>query len=249
MDSQFGLITGAAGCGKTYTVRQQLNEDSGWGLLTATTGVAARNLGDNVPTIHSALGFFDITSLRTLSMNGDLAKAMRKVKKHHERIVIDEASMLTREALQVLHNNAEAVGLGLWLVGDFLQLPPIVRNDETPSPWWAFQALCWPSFANNTRWLTTNYRQSNPEFLAGLNHLRSGHGNAATATFRRCGVNFTRQLDYKFPGVTIVATNRVRGEFNDRMYAALDETEVIYQSERWGKQPSAITQNRPVIIT
>lgn len=232
------FVTGAAGCGKTYAVRAKIDADPTWGLLTATTGVAARNLGDSVPTLNSALGFFDLASLRRLSARGDITHAMRRISKRHARLVIDEASMLTREALEILHENASKVGLGLVLVGDFLQLPPVVVDNETERPWWAFQANCWNAFSENLVWLQKNHRQTDALFLDGLNHLRAQRGSEALARFKQCGVNFTTQaeLDYRFPGTTIVGTNAMRQSFNARMYGSLTGGEFIYRAERWGKQ-------------
>lgn len=64
--SKFIFITGPAGSGKTYVAREAINCKPKWGLLAATTGVAARVLGTNVhgevKTVNSTVGFFDIDS-------------------------------------------------------------------------------------------------------------------------------------------------------------------------------------------
>ncbi|HZR66598.1 MAG TPA: AAA family ATPase [Terriglobales bacterium] len=229
------FVTGAAGCGKTYQVRERLRANPKWGLLTATTGIAARNLGDGVPTVHSALGFFDLPSLRKLSESRCLLDNMQSIADRYERLVIDECSMLLRESLDIIFEAAEQAQLSLVLVGDFLQLPPVIQGDM-PKPWWAFQANCWPTFAQNTIWLTKNHRQDNSAFLAGLNFLREGKGGPAKQVFKACGVHFTSQIDYKFPGTTIVATNKVREEFNKRLYNAIYEPELTFRTMRWGKQ-------------
>lgn len=235
---KYGVITGQAGCGKTHTIQQIVKDDPSWGLLTATTGVAARNLGGNVPTVHSALGFFDLASLRRLHANGDLAWNMQDLAKRRERVIIDEVSMLTREALEILTAASTETDLGIILSGDFLQLPPVVvDHEETPKPWWAFEAAAWDIYyAPNTWMLTKSYRQSHPVFLDGLRKLRGGNGSGALDLFKRCNVNFTDRLDYKFPGTSIVATNRLREEFNARMYSSLSSKEITYKSTRWGNQ-------------
>jgi ATP-dependent DNA helicase PIF1 len=233
-----GFITGPAGSGKTYNIRKVIEENPEWGLLTATTGVAARNLGDNVPTVHSALGFYDLQSLRRLHEMGDLVLNMSEIAKHHRVIVIDEVSMMLAEMLEILTEASTQSGLGIILSGDFLQLPPVVTNiEETPKPHWAFHASCWDiHYAPNTCVLEKTHRQSNTHFIEGLRALRAGRGAAALNSFKRCGVQFTDTLDYRFPGTSIVATNRERESFNERMYRSLLTPEKRFTATRWGKQ-------------
>jgi ATP-dependent DNA helicase PIF1 len=234
----YGFVTGPAGSGKTYNIRKLIEENPKWGMLTATTGVAARNLGDNVPTVHSALGFYDLRSLRRLHNMGDLVLNMSEIAKNHSVIVIDEVSMMLAEMLEILTEASEQAGLGIILSGDFLQLPPVVTDlEETPEPHWAFHASCWDTrYAENTCVLEKTQRQSHPQFIEGLRALRAGRGDAALSLFKRCGVRFADALDYRFPGTSIVATNRMRESFNERMYRSLLTQEKRYTASRWGKQ-------------
>ena len=55
------FLTGAAGTGKTYMVREQIANDPTDGVLSATTGIAAVNL--NTVTLNSLLKYFDTDSL------------------------------------------------------------------------------------------------------------------------------------------------------------------------------------------
>jgi len=69
MTSPFIFVTGPAGSGKTFLVREAINLSSKWGVLSATTGVAALVLGTDViggdvKTVHSTVGFFDADSLK-----------------------------------------------------------------------------------------------------------------------------------------------------------------------------------------
>jgi len=104
-------------------------------------------------------------------------------------------------------------------------------------PHWAFHASCWDTrYAENTCVLEKTHRQSHPQFVEGLRALRAGRGDAALSLFKRCGVRFADALYYRFPGTSIVATNRVRESFNERIYRSLLTQEKRYTSSRWGKQ-------------
>src|SRR5207302_2058481 len=88
------FLTGEAGTGKTYELQRRIREDYSYGLLGATTGIAAVNLGTR--TIHSALGFYDTTSLEDNFRMGYLQARLRKIALEEglRNIVIDEISMM-----------------------------------------------------------------------------------------------------------------------------------------------------------
>src|SRR5438552_12506380 len=51
------FVCGRAGSGKSFWCKTQIAADSSWGLLCATTGIAAVNL--DATTINSQLAYFD----------------------------------------------------------------------------------------------------------------------------------------------------------------------------------------------
>ncbi len=238
IDFRYGMVTGAAGSGKTYRIRKILETDSSWGLVTATTGAAARVLGAKVPTIHSALGFFDQESLERRYADGTLARNIRTLRAKYDRIIIDEASMLTAEMFDVILLACEAEGMGLVLVGDFLQLPPITKDFKSPS--WLFQSKHWSRFSQNTLTLQTQYRHTNVDFVTGLNHLRAGRGELALPYLLQAGVTFAPVPSIgkpdDFDGVVIVATNSSKDVIDHKRYDAIESEEMTYNTERWGRQ-------------
>jgi ATP-dependent DNA helicase PIF1 len=241
VDFRYGMVTGAAGSGKTYNIRKILENDSSWGLVTATTGPAARVLGSGVPTIHSALGFFDQASVERAYADGTLRKNIRTRRMKYDRIIIDEASMLSSEMFDPILLACEAEDMGLILVGDFLQLPPVTENFKPPA--WLFKSKHWARFTQsgkNVTRLQTQYRHTNADFVKGLNHLRAGKGGAALPHLQKAGVTFpsvpTVGNPDDFDGVVLTATIAARDNINRRRYDAIDEKEVTYNTERWGKQ-------------
>jgi hypothetical protein len=165
--------TGAAGTGKTYQARTLIAENPSEGLLCATTGIAGVNLG--TVTINSQLRYFDTDSMINAFVSGRLVTRLAKIAQSYRNLYIDEVSMMPAEQLDTLYqavreaNQRKSVtkgrnpeGLGLVLVGDLCQLPPIKAR-------WIFEADCWPEFDAGTQTLTKNWRQGNGAFLDAIN--------------------------------------------------------------------------------
>ena len=137
------FLTGQPGSGKTHTVNRYVRElqlqDVGY-AYTASTGIAATH-GDGA-TIHawSGIGVREALTRRDLdllSTNRRLAARIEKTKV----LIIDEISMLPARALSLVDavcrhirgQQAPFGGLQVVLVGDFFQLPPVVRRDRDES--------------------------------------------------------------------------------------------------------------------
>lgn len=255
LDKKFMFITGEAGSGKTWLVREAIKLNPKWGMLTATTGAAAQVLSNGsdepVKTINSALGFFAEDSIFMAMKRGSLRKTLKYFKTKYEHIVIDECSMLKPGILAPIIYECAKVGMGLVLVGDFLQLPPVEKNHE-PAQGLIFDMPQWEQyFEPNSIRLTTQYRQQG-DFLKAMNCLRAGKGAEAIPLLKSAGAHFLPQGDKSyldigtqksiFAGKTysgttmIVATNARRDLFNQKAYAALTGPEYVYETERDGEQ-------------
>jgi ATP-dependent DNA helicase PIF1 len=227
-------ICGSAGTGKTYRIKAAIAEDSSWGMLCATTGIAAVNL--DAITLNSALKYFDTDSLRDAYLNGRLARALHDIALDHRRLVIDEVSMMDAQQLQLIRRALEDANayrdlpapMGLTLVGDFAQLPPVRAQ-------WAFEADCWGEFAANTTRLDKVWRQDEAAFLAALNAARAGDGNLAADTLTRAGVDWATSLDTEYEGTTIIPKNDAVDRYNWMKLDAMAGTRITVPSRRWGK--------------
>jgi len=160
-------VTGGAGCGKTYVFKKALEERPGFAQLAASTGIAGVNLGTT--TINQVLKYFNTESLYDAYQSGLLQKHLRQVRKYNRFLVVDETSMIPYQqldlflwALDEINDDVEDdERLGLVLVGDFCQLPPVPgnlivagkpvltkdgqRNVKEPTPW-AFKSELWERF-------------------------------------------------------------------------------------------------------
>ncbi len=234
------FITGPAGTGKSFRVMEQVRQDPKFGVVCATTGVAAVNLGSI--TINSLLKYFNTDSLRDAYINGNLSHALADiVRGGHHNLIIDEISTMDAEQLDIIYLSAQQVAtykslkhpLGIIAVGDFLQLSPIKAR-------WAFEADCWPKFEANTTRLTTFYRQSDPEFLKALALARRGDPYAAPA-LQKAGVEFSGKLgriNDDFPGTTILPLNKQVDRHNALALQRVKGKSLVIRSVRWGEQRS-----------
>jgi ATP-dependent DNA helicase PIF1 len=226
----FEFITGTAGTGKTFLARSIADEHYG-AELCATTGIAAVNLGAGVTTLNSKLGYFDTASLRDSWTTGNLTRRLgRLIDRDVSRLIVDEVSMMDVEQLIILcaalDELKEAhVHMGLTLVGDFCQLPPIKAT-------FAFETEVWPRFRENMTILKDIRRQTDLEFIGALQAVRRGDRLKAVEYF---GDKLERVTDPDYPGPTILAKNLEVERFNLLRHAKLPTTERYrWTSSRWG---------------
>lgn len=231
------FVTGAAGTGKTYQVRELIRNDPREGVLCATTGIAGVNLG--TVTINSLLRYFDTESLINAFVSGRLVTRLAKLAQSYRNLYVDEVSMMPAEQLDTLYqtvreaNQRKSVvksknpdGLGLVLVGDLCQLPPIKAR-------WLFEAECWSEFDSGTERLEKNWRQGDGDFLAAINHLRAGEGVVGAELLRSTSTEFSSVLDLHFPGTTIMAKNDEVDRFNWQALQRVRGEKFVVNSKRW----------------
>lgn len=175
-------LSGAAGVGKSYLINALfifLQEQKVSAARTATTGVAAFNVGGQ--TIHSwaGLGLADEDA-------ESIIEKVRKKSKVKERIkattilFIDEVSMCKADLLDKLNLVMQAIrysiapfgGVQIIASADFLQLAPIWKGDEHKA--FAFDARSWKDATIQTFILKEVVRQSDNDFIHLLNAIRIG---------------------------------------------------------------------------
>ncbi|MFA7308514.1 MAG: helix-turn-helix domain-containing protein [Patescibacteria group bacterium] len=194
------FLTGEPGSGKTYTINQYIHWAREHGLevaITASTGIAATHI--HGMTIHSWSGI----GIKSYLSRGELAKITgsdqvgKRIRRAHI-LVIDEISMLPATTLDLVErvcrearmNDQPFGGLQVIFVGDFFQLPPIVRQavnhnpqdsffDDMAQPIFAYDASSWKKSSAMTCYLSEQHRQEDPVFLDLLSAIRS---NQVTST-------------------------------------------------------------------
>lgn len=127
LTAKIGVITGAAGSGKTTVTATALKKFTGTVLLVAPTGRAAKRLqevtGEAAATIHRALG-----ARRGRDDAGNTLTTWAYDKKNplpYELVIVDETSMVDVPLMHALTNAIDPDTTRLILIGDVNQLPSV----------------------------------------------------------------------------------------------------------------------------
>jgi ATP-dependent DNA helicase PIF1 len=239
----FQFVSGPAGCGKTWLLKDLAATDPSC-VLAATTGIAAVNLGEGT-TINSLLRYFQLTDLRDSYTGGYLESHIKKLRKAGlTRILLDEVSMMHADHLTIITRALDNVNadrgddpeLGLIVCGDFLQLPPVPDVDQATGKKMpvqlAFESPEWDRYAAHTVRLARSWRQTDPAFLAALAAVRRSDADAALTYF---GPRLQAATDLAFDGPLIVGRNDEVDRFNQLRLDKVSGREHTFPSTRWGK--------------
>jgi ATP-dependent exoDNAse (exonuclease V) alpha subunit len=177
------FLTGGAGVGKTTLTREVIayfESEAKKVAKLASTGMAATLI--NGQTLHSFLDLGIASGMQELEYNGklEISKKTKKLIHSMDLLVIDEISMVSDTLLEMISlrlTQADFKGV-LLVVGDFLQLPPVVRGYGEVR--FAFESRSWDDFDFEKIELTHIYRTEDEKFIELLNKVRFGHIDAST---------------------------------------------------------------------
>lgn len=199
------FLTGKAGTGKTTFLKNIVKQTYKKAVIVAPTGIAAINAGGI--TIHSLFqlpfGAFVPSNSQNPAFNENvkintpssifqgykMQSKKRRLLQELELLIIDEVSMLRSDLLDAIdtvlkslrrNKNVSFGGVQVLFIGDLLQLPPVVKENEwhylssfykTP---FFFDALALKSDPPVYLELDKIYRQADEKFINILNNLRNG---------------------------------------------------------------------------
>lgn len=182
------FLTGKAGTGKSTLIRHFLQTTRRRVVVAAPTGIAALNVDGH--TIHRLFGFRSTTTIDDVRTGSYRPGRFGAALKSLQTLVIDEASMVRADLFDQVAAALERFGprpgepfggVQIVLVGDLLQLPPVVHDSvaeyfstryETP---YFFSADAFATMEFPTVALTTVFRQQGDVRLTALlNAVREG---------------------------------------------------------------------------
>jgi ATP-dependent DNA helicase PIF1 len=189
------FLTGEPGAGKTHTINNFVNYLRDHEIdpaITASTGIAATHIGGM--TIHSWSGIgiknhLDKYDLDKIATSEYISKRVRRTKV----LIIDEVSMLSTNTLEMVDLVCREInqsdepfgGIQIVLVGDFFQLPPVIKKDFGKlrqislteelegGGVFAYEAGVWERARLVVCYLDEQHRQDDADFLGVLSAIRA----------------------------------------------------------------------------
>jgi ATP-dependent exoDNAse (exonuclease V) alpha subunit len=196
------FLTGKAGTGKTTLLKEIIKSTHKNCVVVAPTGIAALNAGG--VTIHSMFqlpfgGFIPDNSKpqflenskfetkATLRRHFKMSGLKKSVIQNMELLIIDEVSMLRSDLMDAIDFMLQSVrrknlpfgGVQVLFIGDLLQLPPIIRDEE----WRTLRSYYKGKFFFHSHVIQQNpplyielskiFRQTDEQFISVLNNLRN----------------------------------------------------------------------------
>lgn len=235
------FVTGGAGSGKSYLLNFLKRNFSQYGLeITASTGIAAVNIGGS--TIHSWAGIglanMPVEQIIENIFSAKLSRVRRKIIQA-KALAIDEISMIASDTLEIIdqvlravrQNDAPMGGLQILFFGDFLQLPPIKRNEQNID--FSFQSKTWRSLDLKVFKLEEIFRQKDQKFINVLNNLRFGKITADDRKALESRINARDENLAIRP--TILTTHNAKVEkINETELKKIPQLEMAAQAEYFG---------------
>ena len=238
-------------------------------VVAAPTGIAAINAGG--VTLHSLLqlpfGTFipeiirlpasesRITTPQTLFQESRFNASKRKLIQELELLIIDEVSMLRADLLDCIDHSLRYLrkrksepfgGLQILFIGDLMQLPPVVREDEMnllrqyyASPYF-FDARALKDTPPILVELQTIFRQSDQQFIDLLNRVR--HNEQTEKDLQLLNQHYQPDLDStSLEGYVHLTThNRKADSINQSRLRNLEGEDFTFEAHLEGDFPDSM---------
>jgi hypothetical protein len=255
------FLTGKAGTGKTTFLKYIIEKTHKRAIVVAPTGIAAINaagvtihsffqlpFGNFVPQAYSynSQFSFKINDAQSIIKNMQMRDNKRKLIRELELLIIDEVSMLRSDLLDAMdvvmryvrrQNHKPFGGVQVLFIGDLLQLPPVVKDDE-----WKLLKNYYPSMyffdAQVLRQhiplyieLDKIYRQDDKVFINLLNNLRNNMITADDETLLNnyYKPDFRPKNEEKF--ITLTTHNYKASLMNNNMLEKLKGKTYTFKAE------------------
>lgn len=263
------FLTGKAGTGKTTLLREIIQTTHKNCVVVAPTGIAALNAGG--VTIHSMFqlpfgGFIPDNSSphfsentkfetkATLRRHFKMSGLKKSVIRNMELLIIDEVSMLRADLLDAMDFMMQTVrkksspfgGVQVLYIGDLLQLPPVIRDEE----WRTLKTYYKGKFFFHSHVIQQNpplyieldkiFRQRDEVFISILNNLRNNEISSEDIQNLNKYVNPNFDLKANKGYITLTTHNAKADAMNAQALEDLEGKLVVYKPSIVGDFPDKI---------
>ena len=263
------FLTGKAGTGKTTLLREIIQTTHKNTVVVAPTGIAALNAGG--VTIHSMFqlpfgGFIPDNSSpqfsestkfetkATLRRHFKMSGLKKSVIRNMELLIIDEVSMLRADLLDAMDYMMQTVrkkstafgGVQVLYIGDLLQLPPVIRDEE----WRTLKTYYKGKFFFHSHVVQQNpplyielskiFRQTDDTFISVLNNLRNNEISQQDIQTLNHYVKPDFDLKANKGYITLTTHNNKADSMNAQALADLEGKLAVYKPEITGDFPEKI---------
>ena len=263
------FLTGKAGTGKTTLLREIIQTTHKNTVVVAPTGIAALNAGG--VTIHSMFqlpfgGFIPDNSSphfsektkfetkATLRRHFKMSGLKKSVIRNMELLIIDEVSMLRADLLDAMDFMMQTVrkksspfgGVQVLFIGDLLQLPPVIRDEE----WRTLRTYYKGKFFFHSHVIQQNpplyielskiFRQTDDVFISILNNLRNNQISPADIQNLNQYVKPDFDLKANKGYITLTTHNAKADAMNAQALEDLEGKLATYKPEIVGDFPDKI---------
>ncbi len=263
------FLTGKAGTGKTTLLHEIIKTSHKNTVVVAPTGIAALNASG--VTIHSMFqlpfgGFIpdNVTphfteaikfeSKSTLARHFKMSSLKKAVIRNMELLIIDEVSMLRADLLDAMDFMMQTVrkkkipfgGVQVLFIGDLLQLPPVIRDEE----WKSLRKYYNGKFFFHSHVIQQNpplyielskiFRQTDDVFISILNNLRNNQISEEDILNLNQYVQPNFDLKSNKGYITLTTHNAKADTMNTLSLKDLDGNLMTYKPEIVGDFPDKI---------
>ncbi len=264
------FLTGKAGTGKTTLLKEIIKATHKSTVVVAPTGIAALNAGG--VTIHSMFqlpfgGFIPANSVPqqfsesikfetkdSLRHHFKMSAIKRKVIQNMELLIIDEVSMLRSDLMDAIDFMLQSVrkkrvafgGVQVLFIGDLLQLPPVIREEE----WRTLRQYYKGKFFFHSHVIQANpplyielskiFRQSDATFIDLLNNLRNNRITKENLSFLNQYVQPNFDLKANKGYITLTTHNAKADAINSQSLVDLEGITNRYKASITGDFPEKI---------
>ncbi len=255
------FLTGKAGTGKTTLLKEIIASTHKNCVVVAPTGIAALNAGG--VTIHSMFqlpfgGFIPennvdphfsdtvkFESKDTLRRHFKMSAIKRAVIQNMELLIIDEVSMLRSDLMDAIDFMLQSVrkrklafgGVQVLFIGDLLQLPPVIRDEE----WRTLRKYYKGKFFFHSHVVQQNpplyielskiFRQSDETFIDLLNNLRNNKITTENVNFLNKFVQPNFDLKANQGYITLTTHNNKADTINTQSLNDLEGNSKRYKAQ------------------